>query len=128
MVSSKRREQHAKDETLICERCNVNFLWSIEEQHQRGHEQAPSYCPGCRVLMPTADRERGVVKWYNPRKRYGFIVRQKAADIFTHQAEFVEIRRLQEGDLVEFSVVPGDKGPMAAEVRLLHRTAEPEEA
>jgi cold shock CspA family protein len=123
-MAEGRREQRVRDETLICDRCGVTFLWLAEEQRQQGHKQAPGCCPGCRSLIPAPGRERGLVKWYNPRKRYGFIIRQKAADIFTHRAELQDINRLQAGDLIEFSIVSGDKGLLATNVHLLHREAE----
>jgi cold shock protein len=126
-MSERKRQQRIHDETLICDRCGVTFLWLAEEQKAYVHENVPTYCPGCRSLMPTGERERGLVKWYSPRKRYGFITRQKAGDIFTHRSEFEAIGRLQEGDLVEFSVTTGDKGLMAANVRLLHREAAEEQ-
>lgn len=126
MADGIRKEKRLRDETLICERCGVTFLWTVEEQHQRPPSQGgvPGYCPGCQILMPTSTRERGVVKWYNARKQYGFIVRQQAAEIFAHRSQLGDLGRLQEGDLVEFSVVEGEKGVMAADVRLLARAGE----
>ncbi|MBX2996862.1 MAG: cold shock domain-containing protein [Caldilineaceae bacterium] len=123
MVDGIRKQKRLRDETLICERCGVSFLWTVEEQHQGSNipSKPSAYCPGCQLLMPDATRERGIVKWYNPRKQYGFIVRQKAAEIFIHRSQLSEANRLQEGDLVEFSVVEGEKGLMAADVHLLQR-------
>jgi cold shock protein len=123
MVHGIRKEKRLRDETLNCERCGVSFLWTVEEQHQRSpaHREIPTCCPGCQILMPDARRERGVVKWYNPRKQYGFVIRQKAAEIFIHRSQLNELNRLQEGDLVEFSVMEGEKGLMAADVHLLQR-------
>ena len=78
---------------------------------------------GCRRVAAPADRERGVVKWYNGRKHYGFIVRQKADEIFTHRSQLAERGRLREGDLVEFTVTDGEKGLMAVDVRVLESDA-----
>jgi cold shock protein len=123
MADGIRKEKRLRDETLICERCGVSFLWTVEEQHQHSQAQRgiSTRCPGCQILMPDATRERGVVKWYNPRKQYGFVIRQKAAEIFIHRSQLSELNRLQEGDLVEFSVVEGEKGLMAADLHLLQR-------
>lgn len=125
MADGMRREKRLRDETLTCERCGVVFLWAVEEQHQQPRPSGgvPVYCPGCRFLAPEIARERGVVKWYNPRKQYGFIVRQKAAEIFFHRSQLSESSRPREGDLVEFSVMEGEKGVMAADVRLLTSAA-----
>lgn len=62
----------------------------------------------------------GKVKWFNPSKGYGFITRDDGGgDCFVHQSAIQAegYRSLDEGDLVEFEVVQGDKGPKAANVR-----------
>lgn len=112
------------DEMLCCERCGVSFLWTAEEQrrqteHSRGR---PDCCPGCRLLLPARGRERGLVKWYSTRKKYGFIARSSGPELFAHRSHFDGVGRLRPGDLVEFAVEAGDKGPMAVEVRLLQKS------
>ncbi|MBI1297884.1 hypothetical protein GC175_23365 [bacterium] len=118
----------------VCDNCGVSFLWTIEEQHQEeqhrieaevtGNADAPVFCPACRRLATPVGRERGVVKWYDGRKHYGFIVRQREDEIFTHRSQLAERGRLHEGDLVEFTVTTGEKGLMAADVRVLARGEE----
>lgn len=66
----------------------------------------------------SGNREQGTVKWFNVSKGYGFVTRQSGEDIFVH---FRSIRgdgrrALREGQLVEFVVIDGDKGPQAEEV------------
>jgi CspA family cold shock protein len=120
-----RPDRHADrhDQVLYCERCGISFLWPKEEQSEalaRSAEPAPPrHCPGCRRLLPTDGRERGLVKWYNHSKRYGFVVRQQQADLFVHGSDLVDSARLQPGDLVEFSVGSGERGPAAKEVQVL---------
>ncbi|MBX3053207.1 MAG: cold shock domain-containing protein [Caldilineaceae bacterium] len=106
-----------------CERCGVTFLWTAEEQHQQVDTDSPrpDRCPGCRLLLAGPGRERGVVKWYNTRKKYGFLTRGAGSEIFTHRSRFDGVGRLQPGDLVEFAVEEGEKGLMAVEVQLLQR-------
>ena len=63
-------------------------------------------------------RERGVVKWFNVKKGFGFITWDEGEDVFVH---FRSIRgqghrSLTEGQRVKFSVVRGEKGPQAEDV------------
>ncbi|WP_430459587.1 cold-shock protein [Thalassolituus sp. LLYu03] len=63
-------------------------------------------------------RERGVVKWFNVKKGFGFITWDQGEDVFVH---FRSIRgqghrSLTEGQRVKFTVVRGQKGPQAEDV------------
>lgn len=61
----------------------------------------------------------GKVKWFHNLKGYGFIGRDDGPDVFVHYTSIVGegYRALSEGDLVEFEIVQGPKGPQAANVR-----------
>jgi CspA family cold shock protein len=63
----------------------------------------------------------GTVKFFNNEKGYGFIAREQGADVFVHYTaiEGKGFRSLQEGQQVEFDVVPGKKGEQAQNVRVL---------
>ena len=68
---------------------------------------------------------KGTVKWFNNKKGYGFIGRADGPDVFVHYSAIVGegYRTLNEGDVVEFEIVPGEKGPQAANVKVLERGA-----
>jgi len=65
-----------------------------------------------------ADRETGVVKWFNASKGFGFIEREDGNDVFVHYSAISGegYRSLEEGQRVEFTVVQGQKGPQAQDV------------
>jgi CspA family cold shock protein len=60
----------------------------------------------------------GTVKWFNPRKGYGFIATQDGRDVFVHYASIAGdgYKTLAEGEPVSFDVVDGEKGPRAENV------------
>ena len=115
-MSNKR----AQDETRYCERCGISYLWTVEDQKgQAAGEPAPTHCPGCRALLAPAGRERGLVKWYNIRKRYGFLVRHGQPELFVSAASLAGQKFLRAGDLVEFRLGSNSEGPMAEDVRVI---------
>jgi len=60
---------------------------------------------------------RGVVKWFDPKKGYGFITMEGCPDVFVHWRNIKgedQFKTLEDGETVEFEVVEGTKG-LAAE-------------
>jgi CspA family cold shock protein len=59
-----------------------------------------------------AERFSGRVLWFNNSKGYGFIRRDAAADLFVHFSGIISegYKSLDEGDEVEYEVVPGANG------------------
>jgi CspA family cold shock protein len=69
-----------------------------------------------------AERELGIVKWFNGEKGYGFIQRDNGdKDVFVHFSAINAegFRTLRENQRVEFEVVDGEKGPQAQNVELI---------
>jgi cold shock protein len=60
----------------------------------------------------------GTVKWFSPKKGYGFITMEDGQEVFVHYTAIdgTGFRSLQEGDKVEFEVAQGPKGLQAANV------------
>jgi len=67
------------------------------------------------------ERHKGVVKWFNNTKGYGFLGRDDGPDVFVHFSAIASegYKSLNEGDKVEFEIVQGEKGPQAASVKLI---------
>jgi cold shock protein len=64
------------------------------------------------------ERLKGIVKWFNNAKGFGFIGRDDGPDVFVHYSAIASegYKSLQENDKVEFEIIQGQKGPQAANV------------
>ncbi|MFH1305551.1 MAG: cold shock domain-containing protein [Candidatus Omnitrophota bacterium] len=61
---------------------------------------------------------KGVVKWFNNAKGYGFITPESGKDVFVHHSAIQGegYRTLEEGQQVEFEIKKGPKGEEATDV------------
>lgn len=114
------RSIDARDLIHRCQHCGIRYVVTAAEQlNVAGEPRAGLLCPTCRVLTPVAGRERGLVKWYNPRKGYGFISRAHGGELFVHRSALPALTNLQPNDLVEFAVELSPKGVQAGQVVVL---------
>ncbi|MBI3077465.1 MAG: cold-shock protein [Deltaproteobacteria bacterium] len=63
-------------------------------------------------------RVTGKVKWFNEAKGFGFIEQEGGPDVFVHYSAIQEdgFKTLSEGQVVEFEITQGAKGPQAINV------------
>ena len=63
--------------------------------------------------MPT-----GKVKWFDPKKGYGFIVGEQGQDVFVHYTNILGqgFRALKDGEPVNYELVVSEKGHQARNV------------
>ena len=61
---------------------------------------------------------KGVVKWFNNQKGYGFITPENGKDVFVHHTAIQGdgYKSLDEGQAVEFDIEQGPKGEQATKV------------
>ncbi len=81
---------------------------------------APSPSNNGPLVQPESsepDREQGRVKWFDPEKGYGFLVRPTGEDLFVHHSEVEgDPSALEPGGNVEYVVGRNDRGPNARSV------------
>ncbi|SHH88307.1 cold-shock protein [Clostridium grantii] len=62
--------------------------------------------------------KKGIVKWFNAEKGYGFISTEGEGDVFAHYSAITGegFKSLEEGQEVEFEITDGARGPQAANI------------
>jgi len=65
-----------------------------------------------------AELKRGVVKWFNDAKGFGFLEHETGRDVFVHYSviETEGFKTLKDGEEVEYELREGDKGLNASRV------------
>lgn len=64
-------------------------------------------------------RLTGIVKWFDAKKGFGFIIGPENKDVFVHfsSIETDGFKSLKDGETVEYELLSGDKGLSAKQVR-----------
>jgi CspA family cold shock protein len=66
---------------------------------------------------------QGTVKWFDPKKGFGFVVNDQGQDVFVHYSSIAGegFRCLKDGQQVEFEEIDSGKGLQAKNVHLLNQ-------
>jgi len=64
---------------------------------------------------------RGNVKWFDPKKGFGFIIGPEGQDVFVHYSQISGegFRSLKDGETVDYELMQRDKGWLANGVQRL---------
>ncbi|MBN1467446.1 MAG: cold-shock protein [Fusobacteriaceae bacterium] len=62
---------------------------------------------------------KGIVKWFNEEKGFGFITAEDGKDVFAHFSQIQKpgFKKLTEGEEVTFDITEGAKGPQASNIK-----------
>jgi CspA family cold shock protein len=80
----------------------------------------PVLCPTCFLSKGPQPKHHGEVKWFSPRKHYGFIVSEEGEELFFHEHQLLAAGGSQPegGQPVRFHVHYAIKGPEALNVEV----------
>ena len=110
---------------LTCQRCGIGFVltdnyrafltrWGV-------NVVVPVQCLSCFWEAGPMPKQQGRVKWFDTRKKYGFIVTEKEQEIFFHRNQLLDGSEAgpREGQAARFHVGYVAKGPEALNVELV---------
>jgi len=96
--------------------CFLTALIAMISMLLLSRDRAPT---GSRAVESQTGEQQGTVKWFNPKKGFGFIVCSNGEEVFVHYRNIEGSGRkiLKEGEPVTFVIIEGPKGPQAENVR-----------
>lgn len=109
---------------IVCQRCGRGFVLTatyLDFLARWGREViVPVLCRTCFLETGPMPKKEGEVKWFSPRKHYGFITIKEDEDVFFHQQQILESVEgsPQEGQTVRFHMRYSPKGPEALNVEV----------
>jgi cold shock protein len=111
--------------SAACKRCGAGFVLTSTYADLLDRRDVkvvvPVLCPTCFLTRGPLPKERGEVKWFSPRKHYGFILSEDGEEVFFHERQIYGKHQngLHEGQEVRFHIHYPVKGPEALNVEVL---------
>ena len=113
-----------QSKAAACQLCGSGFIVTETYRDLLQRRQVvvlePVLCPTCFLMRGPLPKQRGEVKWFNPGKRYGFILGEAGEEIFFHKEQVLaeKLSNLPSGQKVRYHVRYRAKGPEALNVEL----------
>lgn len=106
----------------------MGIVIGVQSYRANEEKQAQAYQDYLATQPIPEGRRLGTVKWFDPKKGFGFIAQDEGDDLFVHQSEIQQegFRFLNEQERVEFEIGPGKKGPVALRVLRLDPQPHPD--
>ena len=111
--------------TAVCQRCGRGFVIVPSYRDllaRRGVKvRLPVSCATCFRKMGPVPKSLGKIKWYNARKRYGFIVTPEGREVFLHRQQIIDQETAEPklGQEIRFHEQSSPKGPEAVNAELV---------
>jgi CspA family cold shock protein len=113
----------SQHQVAVCQRCGRGFTLTTTYRDflvRRGVKViTPVLCTTCFLKGGPLPKQRGKVKWFSPRRHYGFIVHGEGGEVFFHQRQLLKGNEVSKGQTVRFHVRFSPKGPEALNVELV---------
>jgi len=114
----------SSDKLLRCRSCGISYLVVTRAEPEGALKQPAAQsgiCPGCAALEKLAALGKGVIKWFDPRRGYGFVKLDHGPQVFFHRSRFdcesrLSIRR---GARVEVEIEDTGRGQRARRISLV---------
>ena len=109
----------------VCQRCGRGFVFAASYRDlltRRGIKvKTPVSCVTCFRKDGPLPKQQGTVKWFNSRRRYGFVVTVEGLDVFLHLRQILDDKGTEPhtGQTTRFHVHYTQKGPEALNVELV---------
>lgn len=111
-------------DVVVCQRCGRGFVLTATYRRflaRWGRRLiVPVLCRTCFLQGGPLPKAEGKVKWFSPRKHYGFLTMKEQGDVFFHQQQLVEdVKEApREGQRARFHMRISSKGPEALNVEI----------
>lgn len=111
-------------QVIVCQRCGRGFVLTTTYRDwlaRRGVQVVvPVLCRTCFSKGGPLTKRRGRVKWFDPRRHYGFVIAEEGEEVFFHQRQILGGNgdEAREGQAARFHVRYSTKGPEALNVEL----------